>query len=58
MGIKITGIEYYLPKKIETLTNLKKANKKWDIKRIFHATGINKRFIREKIPINLCNFFK
>tara|TARA_Y100000294_G_scaffold56551_1_gene53560 strand:- start:1643 stop:2584 length:942 start_codon:yes stop_codon:yes gene_type:complete len=48
MGIKITGIEYYLPKKIETLTDLKKANKKWDTKRIFHATGINKRFISAK----------
>ena len=45
MGVKILGIEYYLPRKIENLSSLKKFNKSWDTKRIFAATGINKRYI-------------
>jgi 3-oxoacyl-[acyl-carrier-protein] synthase III len=44
-GSKITGIEYYLPKKTENSKQLKKNNPKWDIDRIFEKTGINKRYI-------------
>ena len=45
IGVKIEAIEYYLPKKVENLKQLKKNNPKWDIKKIFSATGINKRYI-------------
>ena len=44
-GSKISGIEYYLPKKREDNKKLKKINPKWDIKRIYEKTGINNRYI-------------
>ena len=51
MNSKIEHIEYYLPKKYETLKDLKKDNPSWNIKKIYNTTGINKRFIasNEKI---------
>ena len=45
IGVKIKAIEYYLPKQVENLKQLKKNNPKWDIKKIFSTTGINKRYI-------------
>ena len=48
MGVKILGIEYYLPTKIETLLDLGKNNKKKGINRVFEATGIDKRYISDK----------
>ena len=45
MNSKIEHIEYYLPKKYETLKDLKKDNPSWNIKKIYNTTGINKRFI-------------
>ena len=48
MGVKILGIEYYLPLKIETLLDLNRGNKKKELKRVFEATGINKRHISDK----------
>ena len=45
-GSKISGIEYYLPKKREDNKKLKKINPKWDIKRIYEKTGINNRYIK------------
>ena len=48
MGVKILGIEYYLPAKTETLLDLSKNNKKKGTDRIFKATGINKRHISDK----------
>ena len=45
MNSKIQHIEYYLPKKYETLKDLKKQNPSWDIEKIYKATGINKRHV-------------
>tara|TARA_A100001035_G_scaffold210789_1_gene170659 strand:+ start:452 stop:1411 length:960 start_codon:yes stop_codon:yes gene_type:complete len=45
MNSKIEHIEYYLPKKYENLKDLKKENPSWDIKKIYKATGINKRYV-------------
>ncbi len=44
-GVKINSIEYSFPKKVENLNDLKKNNPKWDVKKIFSATGIKKRYI-------------
>ena len=44
-GSKIAGIEYYLPKKKENNSQLKRNNPKWDIDRIYEKTGINNRYI-------------
>ena len=44
-GSKISAIEYYLPKKIENNTILKKNNPKLNIDRIVEKTGINNRYI-------------
>ena len=48
MGVKILGIEYYLPLKTETLLDLKVSDKKKGINRVYEATGINKRHISDK----------
>lgn len=53
MNCKIKSIEYYLPKNIETLKTLKKDNPSWNIKKIFKATGINKRFIAKENIIEM-----
>ena len=45
IGVKIKSIEYSLPKKIEYLKDLKKDNPDWDIKKIYSATGIKKRYV-------------
>ena len=45
IGVKIKSIEYSLPKKAEHLKKLKKDNPHWDVKKIFSATGIKKRYI-------------
>ncbi len=44
-GSRISGIEYYLPKKKENNKDLKKINPSWDIKRLHEKTGINTRYI-------------
>ena len=44
-------IEYYFPKNTETLKNLKRDNPSWNTKKIFKATGINKRFIAKNEDI-------
>ena len=44
-GSRISGIEYYLPKKKENNKDLKKINPSWDIKRLYEKTGINTRYI-------------
>ncbi len=46
-GSKISAIEYYLPKKIENNTILKKNNPKLNVDRIKEKTGINNRYISE-----------
>jgi len=51
MHSKIKFIEYYLPKKIEKLKDLKIDNPSWDINRIYKTTGINKRYIAKKEDI-------
>ena len=38
MGVKILGIEYYLPLKIETLLDLNRGNKKKELKIIVKKT--------------------
>ena len=48
MGVKILGIEYYIPLKTETLLDLKVSDKKKGINRVYEATGINKRHISDK----------
>ena len=48
MGVKILGIEYFLPVKTESLLDLGLNNKKKNISRVFQATGINKRHISNK----------
>ena len=48
MGVKILGIEYFLPAKTETLQDLGVNNKIKGISRVFEATGINKRHISNK----------
>ena len=48
MGVKILGIEYFLPVKTETLLDLGVNNKKKRRNRVFEATGINKRHISDK----------
>ena len=45
MKVKITEIEFYLPKTIETLELLKNSNLEWNINLIEEKTGINKRFV-------------
>jgi len=47
MGVKILGIEYFLPVKTETLLDLGVNNKKKRRNRVFEATGINKRHISD-----------
>ena len=44
-GVKINSIEYSFPKKTENLNELQKNNPKWNVKKIFSATGIKKRYI-------------
>ena len=51
MYSKIKSIEYYLPKYTETLKTLKKDNPEWDVKKIYKATGVNKRFIAKEEDI-------
>ena len=48
IGVKIESIEYSLPKKVEYLKKLKKDNPQWDVKKIFSATGIKKRYISSR----------
>ncbi|MDB2354561.1 ketoacyl-ACP synthase III [Candidatus Pelagibacter bacterium] len=48
IGVKIESIEYSLPKKVEHLKKLKKDNPQWDVKKIFSATGIKKRYISSR----------
>ena len=45
MSLEIVSIKTTFPKNYETLEDLKKYNKDWDIKKIYSSTGINKRFI-------------
>ena len=51
MHSQIKFIEYYLPKKIDNLSNLKNDNPTWDIKRIYRTTGIKKRHIEKKLNV-------
>lgn len=44
-GVKISAIEYSLPKNREYLSNLKFINPKWNINKIYKATGIKKRYV-------------
>ena len=48
MGVKILGIEYFLPINTETLKDLSVKKKGGGINRVFEATGINKRHISNK----------
>jgi 3-oxoacyl-[acyl-carrier-protein] synthase-3 len=48
MGVKILGIEYFLPINTETLQDLSVKKKGGGINRVFEATGINKRHISNK----------
>ena len=45
IGSKISGIEYFLPKKTENNKTLKKDNPKLNVDGVFNKTGINKRYI-------------
>jgi len=45
IGSKISGIEYFLPKKTENKKTLKKDNPKLNVEGVFKKTGINKRHI-------------
>ena len=45
IGSKISGIEYFLPKKTENKKTLKKDNPKLNVDGVFNKTGINKRYI-------------
>ena len=47
IGVKIKSIEYSLPKKIEYLSDLKKDNPNWDVKKIYSATGIKRRYVSD-----------
>ncbi len=48
IGVKIKSIEYSLPKKVEYLADLKKDNPDWDVKKIYSATGIKKRYVSDE----------
>jgi len=48
MGVKILGIEYFLPINTETLQDLRVKKKRGGVNRVFEATGINKRHISNK----------
>lgn len=48
MGLEIISIKSSFPKKFETLKDLKKANNKWDLNKIYQSTGINKRYLSSK----------
>ena len=48
MGVKILGIEYFLPINTETLQDLSVKKKRGGVNRVFEATGINKRHISNK----------
>ena len=43
--VKIESIDYYLPKKIETIETLIKENPDWSIDEIKKKTGVHNRFI-------------
>ena len=45
MKAKITSISYYLPEKVEGLSDLQHDNPDWDIQKIFEKTGIRTRHI-------------
>ena len=45
MKVNITSISYYLPEKIEGLSDLQHDNPDWDIQKIFEKTGIRTRHI-------------
>jgi 3-oxoacyl-[acyl-carrier-protein] synthase III len=47
MGIEILSIKSSFPNKIETIKDLSKINKSWDIKKLYSSTGINKRYVSE-----------
>ena len=45
MKVKITSISYYLPEKVEGLSDLQHDNPDWDVQKIFEKTGIRTRHI-------------
>lgn len=47
MGLKITGIEYYLPEKVVTNEDLATANPGWDMAKIESKSGVKRRHIAE-----------
>ena len=47
MSIEILSIKSSFPKKFETIKDLSKKNKAWDVDKIYSSTGINKRYISD-----------
>ena len=45
MKANITSISYYLPEKVEGLSDLQHDNPDWDVQKIFEKTGIRTRHI-------------
>ena len=48
MGTYIKNIEFFLPQKIRTNDDLKRANPDWDINKIAAKTGVRSRYIAKK----------